>query len=273
MSDKLESGFPGFYTQFTTLLKEIGIPFDILHGTADIWIRDYMPVQISNKSFILFHYDPKYLYDVGLEHTITDAEPLLRNLSFSYKKLNEICLDGGNVVKSERKAITTDFLCKYNPGFRRSDLRKLLLSELRAEKIIIIPHEPYDYTGHADGMVRFLDESHVLVNDYKGYNSTISDRLIKTLNANKLIPVAFPYHPSEKLNKAGDYTAIGNYMNFLWVGNMVVLPEFRLKDEAQHLTTARKILEPLGLNVYTVDAREIAEQGGVLNCVTWGVKV
>ena len=68
-----------------------------------------------------------------------------------------------------------------------------------------------------------------------------------------------PYHPSEKLNKESDYTAIGNYMNFLWVGNTVVLPEFRLKNEAQHLTTARKILEPFGLNVYTVDAREIAE--------------
>lgn len=144
---------------------------------------------------------------------------------------------------------------------------------MKAEKLIVIPHEPNDYTGHADGMVRFLDESHVLVNDYKGTNSTFSARLIKTLNANKLIPVAFPYHPSEKRNKEGDYTAIGNYMNFLWVGNTAVLPEFRLKNEAQHLAAARKILESFGLSVYTVDAREIAEEGGVLNCVTWGVKV
>jgi agmatine deiminase len=118
------------------------------------------------------------MYDVELQHTITDAEPILRNL---------------------------------------------------------MPHEPYDYTGHADGIVRFPDESRVLVNDYKGTNSTFSASLIKTLHANKLNPVAFPYHPSEKRNKEGDYTAIGNNMNFLWVGNTIGLPEFRLKNEAQHL--------------------------------------
>ena len=60
------------------------------------------------------------------------------------------------------------------------------------------------------------------------------------------------------------------YYSYLLLPSKFYQLENLLKDEAWHLTNALKILEPFVLNIYTVDANEIAEQGGVLNCVTWG---
>ncbi len=42
-------------------LLEHEINFEMLPGTKDIWVRDFMPIQKDVKSFIGYEYNPDYL--------------------------------------------------------------------------------------------------------------------------------------------------------------------------------------------------------------------
>lgn len=271
LSDQIEIKYPVFYTRFIKLLDDTEIKYDFLKGTKDIWARDYMPIQVSEDRFVQFRYDPKYLYDVGKEDTITDPKPVLKEIGITPEFCYDIVLDGGNVIKSKKCIIVTDFLYKYNHGFSRAELRSLLKDKLEVERVIVFPHEPDDYVGHTDGMVRFLDEAKILVNNYKGYNKTFMDELERVFRVNHLTPIPFPYYPSNKKNKEGDYTAFGCYMNLLWIGNKVIIPTFHLTNEKSTIDKIRKIFD--GYDVHDLDCREIAKDGGVLNCITWTVKI
>lgn len=270
LSDRLEAKYSTFYTRFIKLLDRIGIQYDFLEGTNDVWARDYMPIQVSRDRFVQFRYDPKYIHDVGKEDTITDPKPELKRIGIKPEFCYDILLDGGNVIKSKNNVIVTDFLYKYNPGFSREQLRNILKEKLSVDKVIVIPHEPDDYTGHTDGMVRFLDEQHVLVNDYKGYSKTFMEGLRRAFHINELTPIPFPYHPINRKNKDGDYTAFGCYMNFLWIGSKVIIPRFYLSNEKNIHNEIKKILKKY--DVHILDCREISEVGGVLNCISWAIK-
>src|ERR1700679_2121980 len=86
----------------------------------------------------------------------------------------------------------------------------------------------------------------------------------------KIVP--FPSINYEKKNQNSDFTAIGVYINFAQIGNTILFPLFALPGE--------KEMEALGLTeflypdckVIPVDAIDIAEEGGVLNCITWNIK-
>jgi len=270
LSDQLEIKYPVFFNRFIKLLDKIGIQYDILPGTKDVWARDYMPIQISRDRFVQFKYDPGYIYDVGKKDTITDPKPVLKKIGITPEFCYDIALDGGNVIKSQKSIIVTDFLYKYNPAFSRAELRSILKDKLEVEHVIVIPNESNDYTGHADGMVRFLDEKRVLVNNYKGYSKTFINELERAFRVNHLTPIPFPYCPSNRKNKEGDYTAFGCYMNFLWTGNKVIIPTFHLVNEKSTIDKIRKIFD--GYDVHDLYCREIAEDGGVLNCIGWTVK-
>ena len=75
-------------------------------------------------------------------------------------------IDGGNIVRWYDAAIMTDEIYVENPGVERPRLRDRLRALLEVDRLILIPKEPYDKIGHADGMVRFVDSTTVLVNDY-----------------------------------------------------------------------------------------------------------
>jgi agmatine/peptidylarginine deiminase len=270
LSDQFEIKYPVFFDRFIKLLNKIEIDYDFLYGTKDVWVRDYMPIQVSRDRFVQFKYDPGYIYDVGKEDTITDPEPVLKKIGITPEFCYDIVLDGGNVIKSKNSIIVTDFLYKYNPGFSRAELWNILKDKFEMERVIVIPHEPDDYTGHADGMVRFLDDGKILVNNYRGYSKTFMNELERALRVNHLTPIPFPYCPSNRKNKEGDNTAFGCYINFLRIGNKIIIPKFYLTNEKSIIGKIRKIFD--GYDVYDLDCREIAEDGGVLNCIGWTVK-
>ncbi len=86
----------------------------------------------------------------------------------------DIILDGGNVVKHKDKVILTSKVFKENPDYSELNLITKLKNQLQVKQIIIIPQEPKDFVGHADGMVRFIDTDTVLVNQYP-QNKTYQD--------------------------------------------------------------------------------------------------
>lgn len=52
----------------------------------------------------------------------------------------------------------TDRVFKDNPTYERKKLIKDLYELLQVDKLYFVPEQPGDFTGHSDGMVRFVDE-------------------------------------------------------------------------------------------------------------------
>ena len=53
--------FTTTYKQLTSILNSHNITYKFLPETKDIWVRDYMPIQINRNSFLEYRYDPNYL--------------------------------------------------------------------------------------------------------------------------------------------------------------------------------------------------------------------
>ena len=74
-------------------------------------------------------------------------------------------LDGGNVVHNGKVAIVTEKVWLDNPLLSKREIERAIIS-IGFEQVVMIPVEPDDNVGHADGIVRFLQSDLLLVNRY-----------------------------------------------------------------------------------------------------------
>ncbi len=240
-------------------LDSQSVAYRLLDSTKDIWLRDFMPVRTKSGKFVSFRYEPGYLADAPELRTDfrRDIAPHFSVENLVYSDIN---LDGGNVVfsPSRETAVISDRIFSENPDVSRSALVGVLESLLEA-RVIIIPSLPSDWTGHADGMVRFLDEHTALGNDTP-YQNGLEQKIARILHANGIEALDFPYFPSPK------DSAVGCYLNFLETEKAVFLPIFgALEDE----TAVKRATELFSKPVVPVMLNEIAKEGGCLNCISW----
>ena len=234
------------------------IPYRFLTGTKDIWLRDFMPVQNRDGTFVSFRYDPGYLQDTPELKTDyeKDIAPQL-SLSATYSSIN---LDGGNVVfsPSRERVVISDRVLRENPEYAPGELVKALEEQLMAQ-VILIPSLPSDMTGHADGMVRFVDENTVVGNRVP-YQYGLEGRIKRVLRTYHIQVVDFPYFYSPK------DSAVGCYLNFLETDTCIFLPVFGVAMDQEAVAQAQALFSK---PVVPVCINEIAAQGGVLNCISW----
>lgn len=257
---------------FQREFAELSIEYKFLFNTKDIWCRDFMPIQIAQDHFVQFALTKDY-YPNKDQHLRTDPAPICHNLGITpivptYKGL-PIYLDGGNVVLGFNKAIICEKVFKDN-GIPKTKLLNILTEALEVDQLIIVPREPDDYTGHADGMVRWLDSKTVLVNDYTEMNSDRSfrDAIFKSIKNAGLDFLRVPYSPTE--SHAYVQPATGCYINYLQVGEKIFLPTF--DDEKNDQEAHMRFGEIFGAeNVLTVPSLAAAKLGGVLNCLSWEI--
>lgn len=243
------------------------IKYDLLPGTKDIWMRDFMPVQRKDGTYISFRYDPSYLKDQPQLQT-----DFRRDISGQFSKFDEsdlgdviysdINLDGGNVVlsPSRNKAVISDRVFSENPGYAEGALIRAL-EELLTTHVIVIPSLPSDMTGHADGMVRFVDDNTVIGND-TSYKNGLEQRVKAVLEREGLRVLDFPYYD------APGESAAGCYLNFLKTERYIFLPIFGHKKDQEAIQAAERIFSK---EIVPLRIDEIAARGGGLNCVSWEV--
>ena len=239
-------------------LSDSGEKFTLFDGAKDIWARDYMPVKTKSGKYISFRYEPSYLkgYEVQRTDYRKDIAPHF-TLPVTYSNIN---LDGGNVVlsPSKGKAVVTDRVFSENPEYDKVALLVELENLLEAN-IIIIPSLKSDMTGHADGVVRFVDENTVVGNASPCKNG-YEQRVKTALNEHGVSVVDFPYFDSKGIS------AVGSYLNFLETEKHIFLPVF---GGAQDETAVKCANEVFNKKIIAVNINGIAEKGGVLNCISW----
>lgn len=268
LSELLMDKYPETCKNLIAILEKHHVKYSFIKGTKDIWCRDYMPVQTESGKFIQFRYEPSYLKGKKeWEDSRSDVKEVCRlnNINATFSDIN---LDGGNVLICDGRAILSDRIFSENPDYEKDSLINELSKLLECE-IIIIPAQNGDYTGHADGMVRFADRNTILGNKLADEYKYWQKGMQKVIDTYNLTYIDVPFITDIKDPKHPD-SAIGIYVNYLEVNDLIVMPTFNRDEDRQVLeilqrTFPNKIIE-------TIDYNDVAKEGGLLNCTTWVVR-
>ena len=264
LSALLKTKYPDTCERLIQIIEKHHIKYGFLEGTKDIWCRDYMPVQTKSGKLIQFKYEPSYLRkDNEWDESRSDVKEICR-LNNIDAEPSDINLDGGNVLICDDRAIISDRVFSENKDWNREKLVEELGRLLECE-IIIIPAENDDMTGHADGMVRFVNRNTILGNQLADEYKYWREGMQKVLEQYGLtyidVPFFMPKDPKHPLS------AVGVYVNYLEVNNLIVLPVFG-RDEDEQVISIIKGIFPDRI-IETIDYNEVAKEGGLLNCTTW----
>jgi len=161
----------------------------------------------------------------------------------------------------------TDKIFKENPGIEERQLIKDLQNLFEVDKLFFVPKDPADFTGHADGMVRFVDEDTVLINKYQAnYEPQFQLSLRMALHNAGLEYIEIPYCP----DLSSSDSAKGCYMNYLQMKDVIIIPTFGIEEDDITVKQLEDIFK--GQTIKTIDGNDLAAQGGILNCISWNIK-
>lgn len=250
------------------------IKYDLLSDTKDIWVRDFMPVRRWDKH-ISFRYEPSYLKDqpqlrTDFRRDISGRFSIFDDSDPDDVIYSDINLDGGNVVlsPSKGKTVISDRVFSENPGYDWAALVREL-EELLSAQVIIIPSLSSDMTGHADGMVRFVDENTV-VGNATSYQNGLEQRIKKVLALHGINTIDFPYFSSARGSAAGCYLNFLEADSFHEADRRLLLPVFGHSMDEQAVRAAEQIF---AVPIIPIRIDEIAKSGGGLNCVSWEIRL
>ena len=231
----------------------------------DIWIRDFAPL-CARGSFVRFRYDPPDAPKAasrGVAHSFA-ALLALRRIAMRRETL---AFDGGNLVHNGAGvALATRTLVARNRGRRAAERMR---ETLGLRRLVLVPSEPGDRSGHVDGMLRFAGPDLLLVNGYarlaggRAFQQRLDAILDRRLPG--VIRVTLPHRWSAS-QLDGAWDARGNYANFLMTAQRLYVPVYDVPEDQE----AERVFESLFPGrVSYVPAAPIARYGGSLNCISW----
>ncbi|MGH6916650.1 MAG: agmatine deiminase family protein [Geminicoccaceae bacterium] len=244
---------------------------------GDIWVRDFAPLQATTGA-AAFIYDPGY---APTRHSASVQQDLQRLLQTEpgFEGLGPIAriglrLEGGNVAyNGAETAIVTDKVLSRNRNKSRREIERIMRDALALDRLVIVPCEPGDRFGHIDGMMRWLDQKRIVLNDYSASGRAgraFADDLRRVLDRElgAIGRTVIPYPASDGVY-CGWPDAAGNYVNFLRTRNRVYLPLYGLPEDA----VVREIFEDMFAGrVSCVYPGALPKYGGVLNCIAWAFR-
>ena len=265
LSDQLLEEYPKTYRQLHHALRKSAVAYRLLSGTADVWMRDYMPVRRTDgRGWVQFDYHPSYLK--GYEELRTDTDSFVRKLRLRRLNRSALKLDGGNLIQFNGLAIVTERVYLENTTMTPAVIRRELIASLGLHRLVMIPAESpeEDMTGHADGMCRLIDERTVLLNDF-ALNPVLGGRVFLRLRRAGLRVIRLRVPPA--LYRRGHDWA--PYINYLETANVIFVPVLEIPGERRVVAQLRHIFHKK--KIVPVRADELVEEGGALNCVSWEI--
>ena len=265
LSHHLQTGYTVVYEELCKALEKSGVNHYLLPYSNDIWARDFMPVHVGGGEYLGYVYRPDYLYDnVREREYITNQKLATGDIPINYIEKLDAIIDGGNFVFCDDKMIITDKIFSENPNIKQSKLINKL-EEVCQKELILIPWDMDEEYGHADGMVSYIGNGKLLLNNYcqMGKDGVgFSKRLHKILNPHFTVTELHYSSPWEEKNAA--------YINYIETESSVIIPALSIKHDSASdiaaLETFKKIFKKEILQVY---AQPLIKDGGALHCVTW----
>lgn len=256
--------------------KSRNIEIQLIRGANDYWCRDFMPLQVHQEKFVQFAYDPAYYDHPRYRHLKTEVNQLNFYPSGIRVKLvdfyprekmvkSKLVLDGGNICYYQHKAILTDKVFKDNGPVRKNQIIHELTELLELDELIIIPALPGDITGHADGMVRLINDGELFLNDCWLISSkSYWNKLQQALKKFHCISIPNDLHK----NKIND-DATSDYINMVMIKDLVFIPAYGKPADQAACELIRTNLP--GRTIIPIPSKELSVKGGILHCATWNL--
>ncbi len=239
-------------------LEENGISYGLLQNTKDVWARDYMPAY-SNGHYVSYVYNPDYLQNEKDKKYITDNVEEVFDLSNDSVTKTKLVIDGGNVIMCGDKVIMTDKVFVENSGFSKEEV-VAEIERVFSAKLVVIPWDKEEIFGHADGMVRFVSDNHVLINQYKDIDLELRQKLIEALSPH------FSEISELEYGKASSQNSWA-HINYLQVDNFIFVPQLGIMTDKLAMEQISKVFPTS--KIVPVEVKGIVKNGGALNCVSW----
>ena len=265
-SAKWSESCPKTYRNVTTILDKYGVPHSALQGTNDIWVRDFMPIQVSPGEFKLYNYMPDYLRDYKkYKHLISDpVEVCKKNNIQADTGISAVRKDGGNVVHGGLKVIMTAKVFEENPQGSIHDLPRLLQMHFGAN-LIILPWDTKEIYGHSDGIVRFVDDDTVIMTNYHQFDQKMAARFRNILKANFKNVHELNYKVKELSTNSWAY------INWLQTDKVLILPSFGTPEDEQAFRQIERWMPEYRGRIEMADTIDLIQCGGCFNCATWTI--
>ena len=284
ISDKLKIIYPQFHKRLCAKFNELEIPFGEIVGTKDIWCRDYMPIQVTSNRFIGYRYNPDYLTTnesaypnmpqfahLKCSDIITGQDEVWKTNGFRYNLISsDIILDGGNAVIAGKRVILTDKIYSENNCLSIKEKEVLLykIESIFGLTPTILSWRPKDddIYGHSDGVVKplpMLSQKETIMISPLFKNER--EQLYKDLNTLfDIKEILFDVRGKDFEKYAWAY------INFLQVGNKILVPSLGLPCEESVMNQIRQYFP--NCIVDSIEMREVVDEGGALHCITWNIK-
>ncbi|XP_028397166.1 uncharacterized protein LOC114520986 [Dendronephthya gigantea] len=264
-SNALEKG----YKTNSTLPLAANTRCLLVDESLDLWMRDFCPV--LPKYQVKFSYRPKYLKSKDAKFVESEFMKVLgRNMDISLKS-SDIVLDGGNVVdNNSNKVIISERIFVENKGKSRHVLQQEI-ENLLAAKVAFIP-DPEDTTGHADGIVAFIEENVLAIADFGDEDEYYRDVEVAVKSAfpnveTFRVPCGKQDSGSVDKKWKGFTDATGSYVNMLVTNNAIYVPQYgQTNYDKQALEIVRSHTSK---TVVPVSTKMLSHMGGSVRCMSW----
>ena len=268
LSSLLPERCPVLNAHIVDALQQHRVPYAYLSGTKDIWCRDFMPIQIDEGHYVLYKYTPNYLQDKTGLQLQTNTEEVFQTSSNRLQPIWNNCvaidlvMDGGNVVKCGDKIVMTDKVFVENNDKSLHEVQRLLEEAYRCE-VVFLPWDREEKFGHSDGIVHYLDDNRVLMTNYADFDKTFATKYLRVLERH--FDVATLKYDVKRKHKRS-----WSYINYLQVGNLVLVPQLGIPEDEQALEQISSVMP--NCEVIGIPALEAVRRGGALNCISWNIK-
>jgi len=270
--------------QIASRNQTINIIFHHIPEVMDIWIRDWAPLHVqTDKGKILLKakYKPAYIKEKDSSYYEGDDMAGRRLAGILEIPIVDFPLvwDLGNFTHNGvGTGIVTERILRDNPQYNEEGIKELFLKYIGITQLLIIHEEPGDVTGHIDGTLMFTGSDHILLAKYP------DDHIKENIFLNELeLKIREEIKGELKITRIlngpvidkyseGVGSARGNHINYFSTGEDFYFPCYGIKEDSIAKESFKAAIN--GMNIIEVNTPEInrlANKGGVLHCMTWGL--
>ena len=253
--------------QIESALKSENELYDFVPNAADIWVRDFMPLQRHDEEFVIYRYNPDYLQGKDSKYITNCRDAFLESggsevLSSAICHHTNLIIDGGNIIKCKDKngidcLIMTTKVLYENPSLSHHEIL-LQLDEIFNAEVILIPWDTNERYGHADGMVRSLGPGRLLLNCYSDMDKQFGTVLKKALSDR------FELQELQYGKKYRDNSWC--HINYLELRNSVLVP---VASIASDRIAVQQIESITGKRCIPISMASVVAEGGAMHCISW----
>ncbi len=229
----------------------------------DIWLRDFCPITDKNGKQCHFHYAPDYQSRKHSETVWKSIAPI-----FPHSTEININMDGGHFIYNGKGDFFISKKVLQLNTLTEQEITHRLIS-IGYNRVVWLPFDSTEKTGHLDGTMQFLDDNTLLTNNDIDKDTTLKhifEETIYIISATcpdiKIIPIPTTY---DTVSRYGWQSAVGIYTNFTQVQNALFLPTYGLQTDEPILRLFKQLTSK---PVIPVRMEKIAVWGGSLHCIT-----